>query len=646
MNDQTNPPSELIDSLVEDLETQQNKIAEQLSELSSIDISPTGYKYVSDPFEPADVDFSSSGWLLRVLQIQAWLYPNEVVDARNAESDPIACASELFSAIGVDAANRCVEGVGGIVKLTLEGADNLAERLDIATRLQQSFTESVETLTRKQATAQWSEAWEEEEEFEAPDQEPIKATSDTWDISEFTYRARKGILNLNPSYQRGDVWPTSDAQKLIESILRGIPLPSIILLKPRSGIEKAQSPFEVVDGKQRLTSILRFIGQHPQAIDRVKKMDSVYPKANLLDLFQTDYKKFRRAWKNVVGESLTDKREAEYYFPFRLAQNSKALTGPLSGLAGKYYCEILEQTINVSEGHETVNEVFDRKSAYHVPVIEYSDASPKQIQEVFSLYNRQGKHLNAEEIRNALFHEIDLIRLLLAASGDNSNFENLAPYFPSDKRQLFVNISRCLDDYRFGSARYKRTKLLSWLVALLFQPAIKNGELTVLSTAKQIDALFKNMQEAANAGDTHRLADKDVLIQLIQDMDRCLEAHSSSDCWDSVFKDEDKGQKWQELQLVASLIAVFLIGVLEESPGDLLEQYRNELLEFTQGHRRPNNTQNKTQWGYVGEVALGIIDIVGINHELLEPALIKRFGISCVPTLSAAKIYYEPRSNN
>ena len=54
---------------------------------------------------------------------------------------------------------------------------------------------------------------------------------------------------------------------LIESILRGIPLPSIILARG-SGNQR----FQIVDGKQRLTAILRFMGAHPEGLQNAKSM--------------------------------------------------------------------------------------------------------------------------------------------------------------------------------------------------------------------------------------------------------------------------------------------------------------------------------------------------------------------------------------
>lgn len=288
---------------------------------------------------------------------------------------------------------------------------------------------------------------------------------------------------------------------------------------------------------------------------------------------------------------------------------------------------------------ETVNQVFERKSQYKIPLIEYSEATPRQIQEVFHLYNKQGKHLNAEEIRNALFHDVELVKLLLVASGDNRNAKDLAPYFPPENYELLKEISGCLDGYKFGAARYKRTKMLSWLTSLLFQPSEEGAVLTIRSTAKQIDVLLSTIRESPG----HKLSRKPTLVEYVRQLEVCLISHSSTDCWYAQFKDDDKGQKWQELQLVASLVGVFLLGVGGNDVGGTLNTHRKEILEFTKIHRRPENTQNKTQWGFIGEVALGMLEIAKVDLCALENAMLDRYGVSCLATLKAARIHYKPR---
>ena len=65
-------------------------------------------------------------------------------------------------------------------------------------------------------------------------------------------------INLNPGFQRNSVWTLSDRRRLIQSILARYPLPSIFLYERR---QKGGVVYDVIDGKQRLETILMFARQ-------------------------------------------------------------------------------------------------------------------------------------------------------------------------------------------------------------------------------------------------------------------------------------------------------------------------------------------------------------------------------------------------
>ena len=67
-----------------------------------------------------------------------------------------------------------------------------------------------------------------------------------------------GLLNLEPGFQRQSVWSERDRAKLIDSILRNYPLPAVFFYRRE---EQGQIYYDVIDGKQRIESILRFMGQ-------------------------------------------------------------------------------------------------------------------------------------------------------------------------------------------------------------------------------------------------------------------------------------------------------------------------------------------------------------------------------------------------
>ena len=63
-------------------------------------------------------------------------------------------------------------------------------------------------------------------------------------------------INVDAEYQRGKVWSRPQQALLIDSILRGFDIPKIYLSKRHDG---GRVLFDVIDGKQRLTAIWRFI---------------------------------------------------------------------------------------------------------------------------------------------------------------------------------------------------------------------------------------------------------------------------------------------------------------------------------------------------------------------------------------------------
>jgi uncharacterized protein with ParB-like and HNH nuclease domain len=64
-------------------------------------------------------------------------------------------------------------------------------------------------------------------------------------------------INLVPPFQRGSVWKTEHRRRLIENMIQERPIPAIFLYKQESG---SQFSYNILDGKQRLESLLLFVG--------------------------------------------------------------------------------------------------------------------------------------------------------------------------------------------------------------------------------------------------------------------------------------------------------------------------------------------------------------------------------------------------
>lgn len=72
-------------------------------------------------------------------------------------------------------------------------------------------------------------------------------------IAELLDWIKKDQIDLHPPYQRNFVWTLKDQKQLIDSIMRGYPLPNFIVSLRKDGT------YEMVDGQQRATTISKFV---------------------------------------------------------------------------------------------------------------------------------------------------------------------------------------------------------------------------------------------------------------------------------------------------------------------------------------------------------------------------------------------------
>jgi 5-methylcytosine-specific restriction endonuclease McrA len=82
-------------------------------------------------------------------------------------------------------------------------------------------------------------------------------------VAKFEQLYHRGSLELAPAFQRNSVWSESDRRLLVKSVFESIPLPSVYLYKSKP--ESGRTVYSVIDGKQRIETLLRFLGEGPLA---------------------------------------------------------------------------------------------------------------------------------------------------------------------------------------------------------------------------------------------------------------------------------------------------------------------------------------------------------------------------------------------
>lgn len=129
------------------------------------------------------------------------------------------------------------------------------------------------------------------------------------DIATIVARIKNGDLNLQPNFQRGEVWSDAKKQKLIDSILRQWHVPPIHVIE-----HKKTSRQEVLDGQQRLVAIRDFAndklaidGNSEPFNEAISKLDGY----KYSDLSKTWKRKFDQFTLRVFR--ITDYKTAEPY---------------------------------------------------------------------------------------------------------------------------------------------------------------------------------------------------------------------------------------------------------------------------------------------------------------------------------------------
>jgi Protein of unknown function DUF262/HNH endonuclease len=153
----------------------------------------------------------------------------------------------------------------------------------------------------------------------AADDRPVSSQPHDWTISTIREKWNKGQLDLQPAYQREYVWKLRPElpSRLIESLLLEIPIPPIYFGKIPGG------RLEVIDGQQRLTTLISFINNEFE-LKRLEAMGSLNGKkfCNLSEEQQA--KIFDAAIRSVVIDS-GNNADLRYEIFERLNRGSMAL---------------------------------------------------------------------------------------------------------------------------------------------------------------------------------------------------------------------------------------------------------------------------------------------------------------------------------
>jgi len=90
----------------------------------------------------------------------------------------------------------------------------------------------------------------------------VKTQNIEYDLETIVKKISRGIIKLNPEYQRKHRWTEEYSSKLIESLILNIPVPLIYISQDvdvDDEVDDEIARYSVIDGQQRLTAIYNFL---------------------------------------------------------------------------------------------------------------------------------------------------------------------------------------------------------------------------------------------------------------------------------------------------------------------------------------------------------------------------------------------------
>ena len=108
----------------------------------------------------------------------------------------------------------------------------------------------------------------EADEFDAIPPADIVAFNELRSCADLFRLYEAGQLNISPDYQRDLVWPASSQTRFIDSLTKQLPIPSMCI-----SLDYKTECRQVVDGLQRMSSIIRFLSDKQWRLSNLEDID-------------------------------------------------------------------------------------------------------------------------------------------------------------------------------------------------------------------------------------------------------------------------------------------------------------------------------------------------------------------------------------
>ena len=110
---------------------------------------------------------------------------------------------------------------------------------------------------------------------------------------------------------------------------------------------------------------------------------------------------------------------------------------------------------------------------------------------------------------------------------------------------------------------------------------------------------------------------------------------AAADIWSQGFRNSQGKGKWQELQLVASIIGLCAARAVMDGDDldDLLDECAPTIRTASASWQRPAKTQSREQWLFISRVVGELLEILGVSSQEAHERIARQFGESGLEAL-------------
>lgn len=280
-------------------------------------------------------------------------------------------------------------------------------------------------------------------------------------------------IELEPSYQRKPAWKTKQRRLLLSSLFNGIPIPALIFYK-HFRRDKAKDIYDVLDGKQRLETILHFIGKIKLKDEDKLRVEFKNPKTDKEDYLYFDELRLKRV--NKEYENILDKF---WQYPIPIIEYEGDLTDIFGGnVAAKEVFVRINSTGSPLKKHEI------RHALCAGPFFELGSVLERKYEKVFLKW----RIISRTDIDRYLFHEF-ILELCTACFEGNY----------SDRRK---KLDELLSQHEWKKKEINRihkqfNKVISWIKEIFADDGIK---VTRFKNKSDFYSLFVVLQKLEQKG--------------------------------------------------------------------------------------------------------------------------------------------------